>query len=208
MEYIPKLTDKEIQAVYRHYEQRLRIYRNKGLDFDKYGQFLFDKADPLENDILELGTGTGYTAVSLAKNGYKFTSIDTDEEALKTAAARLAYNKVLQNVKFYIMNAACLEFGNDSFKSILAINLLHHVEEVEKLLLEADRVLSREGKIIISDFNEEGQEIVDSVHREEGVSHSYPISDKEQIGLFFKGRGYKTSSFENTGRWIVIAEKE
>ena len=208
MEYIPKLTDKEIEEVHEHHEKRLALYSDKGIDFDKYRKFLLDKASFLEGNILELGTGTGYTTVTLAREGYKFTSVDTDKEALKTTAARLAYDKVLPNVKFYIMDATRLEFDSSSFKNILAINLVHHVGEVEKLLSEADRVLCSKGKIIISDFNEEGRQIIDLVHREEGRSHDHPIADKDKICSFFEGKGYKTNKSENTGHWILIAEKE
>ncbi|MGB2601720.1 MAG: class I SAM-dependent methyltransferase [Candidatus Omnitrophota bacterium] len=207
MEYIPELTSKEVEEVHRHFEERLAIYRNRGLDFDKYRKFILDKVSPFESDILELGTGTGYTTLSLAKEGYEFTSIDTDEEALKTTAARLAYDKVLSNVKFYIMNATRLEFSNDSFKSVIAINLLHHVAEIEKLLSEADRVLCTKGKVVISDFNEEGREIIDTVHKEEGRSHDHPIADQGQIRSFFDEKGYKIEEFESTGHWILIGEK-
>ncbi|MGB2660929.1 MAG: class I SAM-dependent methyltransferase [Candidatus Omnitrophota bacterium] len=207
MEYIPKLTGKEIEEVYRHFEERLAIYRNRGLDFDKYRKFILDKISPLGSDILELGTGTGYTTLSLAKEGYEFISIDTDEEALKTTAARLAYDKVLPNVKFYIMDATRLEFANDSFKSVIAINLLHHVVEIEKLLSEADRVLCAKGKMVISDFSEKGREIIDTVHKEEGRSHDHPIADQGQIRSFFDKKGYKIEEFESTGHWILIGEK-
>ena len=207
MEYIPKLTDKEIEEVHKHFEERLAIYRGKGMDFDKYRKYILDKIVPLEGKILELGTGTGYTTVSLAKKGYTFTSIDTDEAALKTTAARLAYEKVLPNVKFYVMDATRLEFGDSSFKSIIAINLLHHVTEPEKLLAEADRVLSSKGKIVISDFNEKGRKIIDEVHKEEGRSHDHPVADQGQIRSFFDEKGYKTEEFENTGHWVLIAEK-
>ena len=207
MEYIPKLTDKEIEEVHKHFEERLAIYRDKGMDFDKYRKYILDKIVPLESKILELGTGTSYTTVSLAKKGYTFTSIDTDEAALKTTAARLAYEKVLPNVKFYVMDATRLEFGDSSFKSIIAINLLHHVTEPEKLLAEADRVLSSKGKIVISDFNEKGRKIIDEVHKEEGRSHDHPVADQGRIRSFFDEKGYKTEEFENTGHWVLIAEK-
>lgn len=207
MEYVPELTSEEIEEVHKHFEERLALYRDRGLDFNKYRKFLLDRASSLEGNILELGTGTGYTTVTLAREGYKFTSIDTDKEALKTTAARLAYNKVLRNVKFYVMDATRLEFDDDSFQSIIAINLLHHVSDIEKLLSEADRVLCAKGKIIISDFNEEGRKIVDKVHSEEGRSHDHPIADQEKIRSFFGEKGYKIEEFDNSGHWVLIAEK-
>jgi len=207
MEYYPKLTDKEIEEVHKHYEERLAIYKKKGLDFDKYRKFLLDRAASLEDKILELGTGNGYTTSTLAMEGYKFTSIDTDEEALRTTAARLAYEKVLPNVKLYIMDATRLEFDDNSFKSIIAVNLLHHVTGIEKLLSEADRVLCAKGKIVISDFNEEGRKVIDTLHQEEGRSHDHPMADQELIRSFFAEKGYRIEEFNSTGHWVMIAEK-
>lgn len=207
MEYVPRLTDKEIEEARAHYEEKLATYRRKGLDFEEYRKFLLDQAEPLKGRILELGAGSGHTTVSLAKRGYEFTAIDTDEEALKGAVARLVHCKALSRVKFYIMNAMYLEFDKDSFNAILAINMLHHAADVEKLLSEADRVLCPKGKIIISDFNEDGQKIIDSVHREDGGAHDHPVTDQKQICSFFKDKGYKTEETESTGHWILVVEK-
>ena len=207
MEYVPEVTDKEIEEVHRHFEERITLYRDMGMDFEKHRNFLLEKTSPLEDDMLEIGTGTGYTAVSLAKDGYNFTSIDTDEDALKTTAARLAYEKVLLNVKFYIMDATCMGFGDDSFKSIFAINLLHHVAGIEELLSEADRVLCSRGKIIISDFNEEGREVIEAVHKAEGGSHDHSIPGVEQVCSFFEKKGYSISIFNDMGHWTMIAQK-
>jgi len=208
VEYIPKLTDKETEEAHRHFKERLAIYKKKGLDFDKHRKFILNRAFPLESDILELGTGTGYTTLLLAKEGYEFVSIDTDEEALKTTAARLVYDKVLSSAKFYIMDATRLKFSDDSFKSIIAINLLHHIADIQKLLSEADRVLCAKGKMVISDFTKEGQEIIDTVHREEGRSHDHPIADQAQIRSFFDKKGYKVEESESMGHWVLIAEKK
>ncbi len=208
MEYTPELTDKEIEEVHNHFEERLTLYKNRGLDFGKYRKFILDKLSPLEGSILELGTGTGYTTVSLAKEGYRFISIDTDEEALKTTASRLAHENLLPNVKFYVMDATRLDFDNNSFDSVIAVNLLHHVAKIEELLSEADRVLCAKGKMVISDFNAKGREVIDSVHNEEGRSHEHPIADRGQIRSFFDKKGYMIEEFENTGHWILIAEEK
>ena len=207
MEYLPELTPEKVKEVYDHFKEKLILYKSKGMDFNEYQKFLLNKIETLQEEILEIGTGNGYTAVSLAKGGYNFTSIDISEEALKTTAARLAYDKVLSKVKLHIMDAANLEFGDGKIKSIIVVNVLHHVEDMGKLLSEADRVLSPKGKIVISDFNEEGQKRIDAVHREQGGSHEHPIADKNKIGLFFQQRGYKITSFENMGHWLLICQK-
>jgi len=208
MEYSPELTGEEVKEVHKRFDERQAVYRDRGLDFNAFREFILDKAAPLEDGILELGTGTGYTTLSLAREGYRFVSIDTDKEAIKTTAARLAYDKVLPNVQFHVMDAARLDFGDGSFKSVIAVNLLHHVSDTGKLLFEADRVLKPGGKVVISDFNEEGRRIIDAVHAEEGRTHDHPMADRPGIRSFFGARGYKVREFESAGHWILIGEKQ
>lgn len=207
MEYIPEIIEKEAEGAYRHFEERLSLFRKKGLDFEAYRTFIIGKLSPIIGNILEIGTGTGYTALLLAKAGYKFTSIDTDKEAINTTARRLSYDKVLEKAKFYIMDAENLKFENAEFDNVIAINVLHHVSGIDKLLVEADRVLSTAGKVLISDFNEEGRKIIDAVHNEEGRSHDHPIADYKTIRSFFDRKGYKVEEFEGMGHWTMIGEK-
>ena len=207
MEYVPKIMEKETEEVHQHFKERLFLFRGKGLDFEAYRIFILDKMSPIIGNILEVGTGTGYTALLLAKGGYRFTSIDTDKEAINTTARRLAYDKVLEKAKFYIMDAKSLEFENEKFDNIIAINLLHHVDGVDMFLAEVDRVLSLKGKVLISDFNKEGRKIIDEVHREEGHSHDHPIADYREIRSFFDRKGYKVEEFEGMGHWTMIGVK-
>ncbi|MGB2629857.1 MAG: methyltransferase domain-containing protein [Candidatus Omnitrophota bacterium] len=207
MEYTPELTDNEIQEVHRHHEERIALYKKKGLDFEGFRKTIFEKMGPLEGRILELGTGTGYTALSLAREGYKFVSIDTDKEALKKTACRLACEKLLSKARFYLMDAYHMDFSDASFDNVIAVNLFHHLEKIDAVLAEADRVLRVGGKLIIADFNEKGREIIDSTHREEGGAHDHPMANREQARSLIAGMGYKVESLDHKCHWILVAEK-
>ncbi len=208
MEFHPEITDKDIKEVHKHYERRLALYREKGLDFGEFRRTLLDNLGPAGGDMLELGTGTGYTALTLAKAGYKFTSIDTDEHALRTTASRLAHDNVLANVRFHVMDATRLDFADASFDSVIAINVLHHVREVEKLLAETDRVLRESGRLIIADFNEKGRKIIDDMHKAEGGSHDHhPSADKERISSYLESSGYSVTDVEDPHHWLLVGVK-
>jgi ubiquinone/menaquinone biosynthesis C-methylase UbiE len=163
----------------------------------------------LEGNILEIGAGTGYTTLALAKAGYKFISIDKDRESLKIAALNLAYENLLSNVKFYIMDGREMTFENGSFKSVVCVNLFHHVNKnnVNKILSEIDRVLCVNGKIILADFNKKGMEIVNTVHKQENRVHENSGITKDNIYSYFQKLGYEIKDYEEKCHWLLIAKK-
>lgn len=207
LKYIPKLNHKEIMENHKHFSERILLYKKKELDFIESREFILEKAGHLQGNILEIGTGSGYTVLSLAKAGYKFISIDKDEGALKTAALNLVYEKMLSNAKFYIMDGKSMDFGNGSFKNIVCVNLFHHIKNVNKMLSEIDRVLSLNGKAILVDFNRKGMQIVNAVHKQEGRVHENSNVTKDNVYSYFHGLGYKIKDYGSRCHWILIARK-
>ena len=208
MQYFPKLTDKEIEENHKHFSERVSLYKKRDLDFLGSREFILEKAEGLKGSILEIGSGTGYTALCLAKAGYTFISIDKDKEALKTTALNLAYENVLSSVKFYVMDGKAPVFADNSFRNVVIVNLFHHINGVDKMLSEVDRVLATNGKLILADFNERGMKIVNSVHKEEGRMHIDCGVSKDYIYSYFHSLGYVIRSYEDRCHWILIAEKK
>ena len=186
------ISAKEIKANHKNFEDRISVYKNRGIDFTGSREFMLKKAKPLRGSILEIGTGTGYTTLALAKVGYKFISVDNDKEALKITALNLAYENVLGNVTFYIMDGKSLFFKNESFSSIVVVNLFHHVNNIDEMFFEINRVLCPDGKAILADFNKRGMGIVNDVHKEEGRIH-------EDSGV---GKEYHEKC-----HWLLIVKK-
>jgi len=177
------------------------------MDFIKSRQFILKKAGPLRGDTLELGTGRGYTTLALAKAGYKFISVDKDRETLKTAALNLAYEDLLSSVDFYIMDAKTMAFKSGSFKNVVCVNLFHHVTAVNEMLSEIDRVLRVYGKAVLADFNENGMEIVNGVHRQESHVHEDTGVTKEDIYSYFFNLGYEIEDYDDRCHWVLICRK-
>jgi len=208
MQYIPKPTNKEIKENHKHFSERISLYKQRGLDFLKSREFILEQAKTLQGSILEIGSGTGYTTLSLAKAGYKFTSIDKDKESLKTTALNLAYENLLSNVKFYVMDGKSLSFANNSFRNVVIVSLFHHINGVGKMFSEADRVFCTNGKLILADFNERGIAIVNSVHKEEGRTHEDSGVSKDYVYSYFHRLGYEIKSYEDRCHWLLIGEKK
>jgi ubiquinone/menaquinone biosynthesis C-methylase UbiE len=200
------LTTKEIVENHKRYLERIEIYRKRGLNTIESRRFILKVAGPLRDRILEVGVGRGYTTLALVKAGYKLIGIDIDREMIETASLNLAYEGLLSKTKFFMMNAESLAFKDSSFDTIIAVDVLHHLKEPKQILFEMNRVLKRSGKLILADLNERGRKIVDSVHKEEGRSHTFS-TNREYIYEVINSMGYKTRDYEDNCYWILVSEK-
>jgi len=207
MQFIPDISTKEIKAGHKRFKDRISIYKRSGLDFMGSRELMLNKAEPLQGNILEIGTGTGYMTIALARAGYKFISVDRDEEALKITALNLAYEKVLGNVTFYMMDGRSLTFSDESFSNVVVVNLFHHINNVEEMFSEIDRVLSPGGKAVLADFNKKGMDIVDGVHKEEGRIHENSGVSKGCVYSYFKNLVYEIEEYNEKCHWLLIAKK-
>jgi len=209
MKFIPDISEKEIKINYKNFKKRISLYRKRGLDFTGSRKFILEKAKPLRGNILEIGTGTGYTTLTLAKANYKFISVDKDKEALRITALTLAYKNVLPNVIFYIMDGKFLIFNDQSFNNIVIVNLFHHINNIniDKIFSEINRVLCPNGKAVLADFNKSGMEIVNSVHKEEGHIHENSGVNKDYVYSYFQGLGYGIKEYDEKCHWLLVARK-
>ena len=215
MQYIPKLKPHEIEENHQHFSERVSLYKKRGLDFLRSREFILEKAGSLHDSILEIGSGTGYTTLALAQAGYKFITIDPDLEALKTTALNLAYpecrnildENLLKKVKFYVMDGKSLSFADKRFRTVVAIDLFHHITDVDKMFSEIDRILCADGKIILADFNKNGMKIVSSVHKEEGRVHQDSGVSKDYVYSYFHSLGYEIKKYEDRCHWVLIGKK-
>jgi len=208
MQYTPVLTDKQIKENHKLFNERRVLFKNKGLDVLKSREFILEKAGTLQGTLLDIGSGKGIMALSLAKAGYTFTSIDNNEEMLLIAALNLAYNKLLYKAELYIMDAYSLTFDDNSFNNVFIIDALHHMDDIEGIFSGVDRILSKEGKLVLADFNKKGMEIVDFIHGQEGHKHESSDIGRDEAEDWLSHNGYKIKRYEDKCHWILIAEKE
>jgi len=102
-------------------------------------------------EILDIGTGSGYTAFTLAKHFKKVVSIDSDPECLKTAESKVAEQNI-ENIHFLQMDAHNLKFLDESFDAVTCRAAIHHFDDAAKVLAEVYRVLKKEGFFVLMDF--------------------------------------------------------
>ena len=197
--------DEKILENHKRYSQRITFYKSLGYDVQKERSFILEKSFPLYGNILEVGTGKGYFTVQLAKEGFKFTSIDISEQEQEFAKLNIKYFGFDKLVDFRIEDAQHLKFDDSSFDVIFAINTLHHLKNPTKVIDELIRIVSFEGKIILSDFNQKGLEIIGRIHTSEGRRHEAGKTTLSEVGNYLEAKGFIVKKFNTAFQDVLIA---
>jgi len=196
---------KELLKNHDMYLERKKLYAGHGFDIDKERKFVLDRAEPLYGYILEVGTGKGHFTLTLAKEGYEFTSVDISKEEQDIAILNLRYCGLENKVKFLIEDAEQLSFEDKSVDVILSINTAHHLKDPYKVLDQFIRIVSFEGKIVISDFNDKGFGILEKIHADEGRTHSRSDIAMRDIEQYIRGKGFQVKRYESEYQDVLIA---
>jgi len=197
--------EKEVIENHKRYLERKALYKSFGCDIDKERAFVIEKAQPIFGDILEVGTGKGHFALILAKEGYRFTSVDISEEEQKFAKLNLRYFGLEKFVDFRIEDAEHLSFKDKSFDVIFSINTFHHLINPFTVIDDLIRIVTFEGKIILSDFTKEGLDLMDKIHQSEGRTHEVSKVTLSGIEKYLVGKGFITKKDRSEFQEIVIA---
>jgi len=170
-------------------------------------EFVLKKAGLLEGRILEIGTGRGNFTLLLAKSGYSFTSVDISPEMQKSALLKLSSVRIEQMAKLCIENAERMSFPEGSFDTIISMNTIHHIADPYKAVDEIIRLLSPSGKMIISDFSENGLKIVDKVHRAKGEKHEAGPVRIEDIEKYLTDKKFKMEKHDSGIQTVIIGRR-
>jgi len=186
-------------------QDRLRLFKKYGYDIPKARKFILRKAKIREGIILEVGTGRGHMAVTLAKNGLKVISIDMDRKAQKVAKLKLKSLKLGKSVSLKHMNAERLQYKDNSFDYVISVNFIHHAKNPVKCLKEMVRVAKN--KLIIADLNKKGGKIMGKVHALDG--HRHAASKMSLLGVkeYLQKAGLFVKVYRDICQTIIIAKK-
>ena len=122
------ILEKEILENHEKYLKRIALFKSYGYDVEKERKFIVEQAKPLNGKILDAGTGKGYFALALAKEGHPFVTFDISADQQQFAKLNLAYFGFANLVDFRIENAECSSFPDESFDIIFSVNLVHHLQ--------------------------------------------------------------------------------
>jgi ubiquinone/menaquinone biosynthesis C-methylase UbiE len=101
-------------------------------------------------DVLELGPGWGASTQWLQSRVERLVAVEFEQESVDRLAGQYAGT----NVEILAGDAAALQFGDESFDTVVTCTMLHHVPtraQQDKVLAEAFRVLRPGGVFLGSD---------------------------------------------------------
>lgn len=198
--------ESEVLENHRRYLDRVRFYKSFGYDLERERDFILDKSLPFSGEILEIGTGKGHFALSLAKRGYNFTSVDLSKEEQDIALLNLRYYGLDKLVSLIIGDARRLSFPDKSFDTIFCINVFHHLKNQLAVMNEIIRLLKNKGKVVLSDFNAKGLEIINKCHNFEGRKHDFVEHNLEEAKDYFIKKQFDVTDFESDVQRVIIAK--
>lgn len=99
--------------------------------------------------VLDLGCGAGLLSNYLARRGHAVTGIDTTAENLAVARDHDPTGRV----DYRCGDALALPFPDGSFDVVCAMDLIEHVEDPDRLVAEASRVLAPGGLFFFHTFD-------------------------------------------------------
>lgn len=126
------------------YKKNMEVYKKLGY-WEETGEAAKVLPSNKDSVVLDLGCGNGTSTANI--KGKLVVGVDLSDEQM--ARAKMKY----KNRDFVVADARHLPFATSSFDMIVAINLLHHVNEPEKILSECFRVLKKGGKLLTVDPN-------------------------------------------------------
>ena len=101
-----------------------------------------------DDDVLEVGCGTGIFSEMIAGRVRHLTATDFSPEMLERARQRLS---AYDNVETRKEDACHTFFADGAFDAVLAVNLFHHASEPTVVARECNRVVRPGGRVVVID---------------------------------------------------------
>jgi SAM-dependent methyltransferase/uncharacterized protein YoxC len=131
---------------------------------------------------IDLGCGAGYGTYSLAKVARRILGVDLSMEAIFHAAERYQ----APNLRYEVGNVVSLPYEDESFQVAVSFEVIEHLEHPEALLLEAKRLLKKDGVFVVSTPNKQtysnNRNRVNLYHLKE----MYPLELQEVLERYFE----------------------
>ena len=157
------------------YFEAMRLRHTSGAHSSRINNILSTIGDVQKKQLLDIGCGDGWITNKLAERGANIIGIDHSESAVNFA--RNQYPKD----NFKVCSIYNIEqFQNETFDGVLLIDILGHVQDLEKVFSQIKTILKPNGFIVAS------EDVYSSPW------HKFPLSAiiKKSLILSKDGRSY------------------
>ena len=128
--------------------------------------------------ILSVGCGPGFLETELMKRGtHEITGLDISEEMLE---------QVSNPLETVLGTAEKLPFKNETFDAVLFVTSLEFIDDYEKAVLEASRVLQSNGKIVVLILNPDSNYFKEKLKKEISYFHKIKHTNLDELCSFLK----------------------
>lgn len=147
--------EKSIEATKKGFEASFdegNLYNRQTQDKAHLNQLIEALHLQPDNTLLDLGTGSGYVSLEVAKRyqDVRVIGLDIVEKTLKANRER-ADEQHLNNISFVSYDGMNFPFEDGLFDVIVTRYALHHFPNIEHTFRELARVMKKGGRLIIAD---------------------------------------------------------
>lgn len=145
----------------------LEVHTEQSLEGQDERSLLLSFIKYPEEPVLDVGTGDCACVGSLlAARGKRVVVSEFDRETIRAAENFLKLQGLQQQVKLIQDDITASRLRSGSFLNIVCFNVLHHIGEWPKALAELERILAADGRLIISDYDENGTGFLTQLEKE------------------------------------------
>jgi ubiquinone/menaquinone biosynthesis C-methylase UbiE len=108
---------------------------------------------PESATVLDVGSGTGFLSLEMARDGHRVIALDEDDEAIELATASLRSDPQVRDlITYHRHDVADWTAPPESFDAVVISRTLHHVRDPSEVLANIRRWLRPRGRLICLDF--------------------------------------------------------
>lgn len=155
-------------------------------------------------DVLDVGSGDGAAAASIAPYCRTLTCVDTNARAIDAARERLAS---FPNARALVADAHALPFGDGSFDAVLLFHTLTYAERPPQTIAECARVLRPGGRVVLLCLDEHRQHEITARYgeRHPGFTPEFVQGLLESAGLEVRSSHVATREAKKPHLQVVLA---
>ncbi len=140
--------------------------KRKKADVQDERRFVLSMIKDPDDPVLDVGTGDcACVAAVLARQGMRVVASDNDHETIVDARLCLGALGIKRRVRLLQDDISASALASNSFQNIVCFYVLHHVPRFDKALAELNRILAPDGRLIIYEYDENGDGFLEKLER-------------------------------------------